>query len=118
VVVSSVYHGVGMATGDVVGGGSAHSRWRWAGEQGSATRLTGGTRQQRGTMVSGGVREEERKARQHNGGAPTGGPGPHSARRGSNSVLNRFKNIQTVQIKFEFLKTLAGSKDTSLAPKI
>jgi hypothetical protein len=30
-------------------------------------------------VVSGGVREEERKVRQHGDGAPTGGPKPHSA---------------------------------------
>jgi hypothetical protein len=51
--------------------------------------------------------------RQRSGGASTGGPDQHSAgRRGSNSVLNRFKNIQMVQMKFEFLQTLAGSRDT------
>jgi hypothetical protein len=35
-----------------------------------------------------------------------GGPSQHSAgRSGSNLVLNRFKNTQMVQIKFEFLQT-------------
>jgi hypothetical protein len=64
-------------------------------------------------MVSDGVREEERKVRKRGGGVPIGGPRQHNAgRHGSNSVLNRFKNIQTVQMKFEFLQTLAGSKDT------
>jgi hypothetical protein len=42
-------------------------------------------------MVSGGVREEERKARQCGGGAPTGVPGPHSA--GAQFKLS-FKPIQ------------------------
>jgi hypothetical protein len=64
-------------------------------------------------MVSDGVREEERKVRKRGGGVPIGGPRQHNAgRHGSNSVLNRFKNIQTVQMKFEFLQILAGSKDT------
>jgi hypothetical protein len=31
---------------------------------------------------------------------------------GSILVLNRFKNIQMVQMKFEFLQTLASSKGT------
>jgi hypothetical protein len=65
-----------------------------------ATRLTGGAGWQQGRCQRWGV-------------APTGGPGQHSARwRSSNSVLNQFKNIQMVQMKFEFPKTLAGSKDT------
>jgi hypothetical protein len=35
-------------------------------------------------------------------------PGHTVPGRGSNSVLNRFKNIQTVQMKFKFLQILAG----------
>jgi hypothetical protein len=46
---------------------------------GDAVRLTGGAGRQRGPVVSDRVREEERNARQCDGGAPTGGPGPHSA---------------------------------------
>jgi hypothetical protein len=64
-------------------------------------------------VASGGVQEEERKVRQRGGGAPTAGLSQHNVgRRGSNSVLNRFKNIQMVQMKFEFLQTLTGSRDT------
>jgi hypothetical protein len=44
-----------------------------------------------GPVVSGGVREEERKARQRGGRAPTGGPGPHSV--GARFKLD-FKLIQ------------------------
>jgi hypothetical protein len=63
--------------------------------------------------ASGGVWQGEMYVRQRGGGTPTGGPGQHSARwRSSNSILNQFKNIQMVQMKFEFPKTLAGSKDT------
>jgi hypothetical protein len=66
-----------------------------------AARLTSGAGRQRVPMGSGGVRKEERRARQRGGEATTGGPSQHSAgRRGLNSVLNRFKNIQTVQMKF------------------
>jgi hypothetical protein len=32
-------------------------------------------------------------------------------------VLNRFKIVQMVQMKFEFLQTLVGSKDTFLHSK-
>jgi hypothetical protein len=46
---------------------------------GDAVRLTGGAGRQRGPVVSNRVREEKRKARQRDGGAPIGGPGPHSA---------------------------------------
>jgi hypothetical protein len=52
------------------------------------------------------------------GGVPTSWPHQDSAgQRGSNSVLNRFKNIQTVQMKFEFLQILTGSKNTFLCSK-
>jgi hypothetical protein len=85
--VSTTDRGVGMALGSAIRGGNARSRWRRAGEQGraagrgqrGATRLTGGAGRQWRPVVSSGVREEERKARQHDGGAPIGGPGPHSA---------------------------------------
>jgi hypothetical protein len=84
--VGSADRGVGMALSGTVGGGSMRSQQRWAGKHGRAAgcgrrraaRLTGGAEWQRGPMVNGGVREEERKARQCGGGAPTGGPGPHS----------------------------------------
>jgi hypothetical protein len=69
--VSSADRGVGMALGGVGGGGSVRSWRRRAGEQ-------VGAGWHRGLVVSGGVREEERKARQRGGGAPTGGPRPHS----------------------------------------
>jgi hypothetical protein len=45
-----------------------------------AARLIGGAGCHRGPVVSGGVREEERKARQCGSGVPTGGPRPLSAR--------------------------------------
>jgi hypothetical protein len=63
-------------------------------------------------VVSGGVREEERKARQRGDGAPTGRPGPHSAGARLKLDFKPIQNIQTVQMKFEFLQILAGSKDT------
>jgi hypothetical protein len=55
--------------------------WR-TGEGGGAwaARLIGGDGCHRGPMVSGGVREEERKVRQRGGGVPTGGPRPLSAK--------------------------------------
>jgi hypothetical protein len=105
--VGSTDRGVGMTPSGVVRGGSARSR------------VTGGAGWQRGRVASGGVQEEERKVRQRGGGAPTAGLSQHSVgRRGSNSGLNRFKNIQMVQMKFEFLQTLASSKDTFRTPKI
>jgi hypothetical protein len=66
--------GAGMALGDVVGGGSARSWRRRAGEQGRA------------------AGRGRRGAAWLTGGALIGGPSQHSAgRRGSNSVLNRLK---------------------------
>jgi hypothetical protein len=59
-----------------------------------------------------GAREKERKASQRGGGAPTGGPDQHSAGARFNLGFKPIQNIQTVQMKFEFLQTLAGSKDT------
>jgi hypothetical protein len=69
-------------------------------------------------VVSGGAREEESNARQRGGGHRQAGPSHTVPGRGLNSVLNRFKNIQMVQMKFEFLKILAGSKDTFPCSKI
>jgi hypothetical protein len=80
--------------------------------RGDATRLTGGAGRQRGLVVSDRVQEEERKVRQCGSGAPTGGPGQHSTRARFKLGFKLIQNIQTVQMKFEFLKTLAGSKDT------
>jgi hypothetical protein len=57
------------------------------------------------------------RAGQRGDGVLTGGPDHTVTGHDLNSVLNRFKNIQTVQIKFEFLQTLAGSKDTFLHSK-
>jgi hypothetical protein len=45
----------------------------------AGTRLTGGAGARQGPGVSGGVREGEREAGQHGGGALTCGPGQHSA---------------------------------------
>jgi hypothetical protein len=58
------------------------------------------------------VREEERKARQCSSVAPTGGPGQHSTGARFKLGFKPIQNIQTVQMKFEFLQTLVGSKDT------
>jgi hypothetical protein len=58
-------------------------------------------------VVSGGLREEERKARQRGGGAPTGRPGQHSV--GARFKLG-FKLIQNIQMKFELLQTLGWFK--------
>jgi hypothetical protein len=49
------------------------------------------------------------RAGQLGDGALTSGPGSTVP---AGSILNQFKNIQTVQLKFEFLQTLVGSKDT------
>jgi hypothetical protein len=49
------------------------------------------------------------RAGQLGDGALTSGP---SSTVPAGSILNQFKNIQTVQLKFEFLQTLVGSKDT------
>jgi hypothetical protein len=64
-------------------------------------------------VVSGGVRGRVRESRAARRWALTGGPSS-TVPAGSvlNSVLNQFKNIQTVQMKFKFLKILVGSKDT------
>jgi hypothetical protein len=63
-----------------------------------------------------------RRKREKRGSTATGhrqaGLGHTVPGHGSNSVLNRFKNIQTAQMKFEFLQTLAGSKDTFPCSKI
>jgi hypothetical protein len=72
-------------------------------------RLTSGAGRRWGLVAAAGYA----RAGQHGDGALTFGPGHTVPGRGLNSVLNRFKNIQTVQMKFEFLQTLAGSKDTS-----
>jgi hypothetical protein len=61
-----------------------------------------------------------RARRQQGPGAQRRGAGESEREQGStvpagsvlNSVLNQFKNIQTVQMKFKFLKILVGSKDT------
>jgi hypothetical protein len=45
--------------------------------------------------------------------APTGGPDQHSAEARLKLGFKPIQNIQMVQMKFEFLKTLAGSKGTS-----
>jgi hypothetical protein len=63
-------------------------------------------------VVSGGTRE---RARQHGDGALTGGP---SSTVPVGSVLNRLKNIQTVQMKFEFIQIWQVQKIPSLASKI
>jgi hypothetical protein len=55
-----------------------------------ATRLIGGAGRQRDPVVSGGVREEERRAGQQGGRALKGGPSQHSAGRRS---LNGFNDI-------------------------
>jgi hypothetical protein len=70
------------------GGGELMNKGGWR------ARLTGGAEMSRRPSFSGGVREGDGSMRQRSGGAATGG---------SNSVLNRFKNIQTVQMNFEFL---------------
>jgi hypothetical protein len=82
-----------------------------------ATRLTGGAGQQRGLVAIGVVREEERKVRQHGGRAPTGGPGQHSAGARFKLGFKSIQNIQTVQMKFEFLQNLTSLKDTFPHPK-
>jgi hypothetical protein len=81
--------------------------------------LTGGAGRQRGPVVSGGVRGRVRESEAALQQALIGRPGS-TVPVGSvlNSVLNRFKHIQTVPMKFEFLQTLAGSKDTFRTPKI
>jgi hypothetical protein len=63
------------------------------------------------------VREEERKARQCGGGAAIGGPSQHSAGARFKLGFKPIPNIQTVQMKFEFLQTLVGSKILSRASK-
>jgi hypothetical protein len=50
-------------------------------------------------------------------GADRRAPQHSAGRLCSNSVLNQFKNIQTVQMKFEFLQILTGSKNTFLCSK-
>jgi hypothetical protein len=70
------------------GGGELANKGGWR------ARLTGGAETSQRPSVSGGVREGDGSVRQRGGGAATGG---------SNSILNRFKNIQTVQMNFEFL---------------
>jgi hypothetical protein len=63
-------------------------------------------------VVSGEVREAERKARQRGGGVPTGGLGQHNVGVWFELDFKLIQNIQTIQMKFQFLQTLAGSKDT------
>jgi hypothetical protein len=95
-----------------------HEQGRAAGHvRRGAARLTGGAERQQGRVVSCGVREEERKVRQRGGGASTGRPGQHSAGAQFKLGFKPIQNIQTVQMKFEFLQTLAGSKDTFLRSK-
>jgi hypothetical protein len=53
--------GAGMAPGGAVGGGSARSRRRRAGEQGRATRLTGGAERQRGPVSAARCKRERGK---------------------------------------------------------
>jgi hypothetical protein len=94
-----------------------HEQGRAAGRgRRSATRLTGGAGWQRGPAVSDGCGRERGKR----GGAAVG-----ADKRAwlAQCLAARFKlnfksiqNIQTVQMKFEFLQNLAGSKDTF--PKI
>jgi hypothetical protein len=70
----------------------------------------------RGRVASGpggsgrGMRERGERANVAMGCWPVG-PGDTVLGHGLNSVLNGFKNIQTVRMKFEFLQILAGSKD-------
>jgi hypothetical protein len=116
-VVSSADRGVGMAPGGAVRGGSARSRWKRAGEQGRAA----GRRRRGVARLTGGPGGNEARwsvagAGRQRGSVTTGrrqaGPGHTAPVHGSNSVLNRFKNILMIQIKFEFLQTLTSSKDT------
>jgi hypothetical protein len=72
-------------------------------------RLTGGAGRQQGPGGQRWSERESERAEQCGDGALTGGPGRIVP---ASFVLNRFKNIQMVQIKFEFLQTLVGSKDT------
>jgi hypothetical protein len=68
-------------------------------------------------VVSGGVREDERKVRQHGSGASIGGPGLHSA--GARLKLS-FKLIQKYSNGSNEIRippNLAGSKDTSPCSK-
>jgi hypothetical protein len=76
-------------------------------------RLTGGAGRQRGLGVSGGVQERVREKGTAWQRALTSGP-DSTVTVGSflNSGLNRFKHIQTVLMKFEFLQIFACSKDT------
>jgi hypothetical protein len=91
-------------------------RWRYCayrGERRGAAnavreRLISGARRQRGPRVSGGVQERVRECGAARRWALSAGPGSTAP---LGSVLNRFKNIQAVPKKFEFLQTLAGSKD-------
>jgi hypothetical protein len=52
------------------------------------------------------------------GRAPTGRPSQHSAGARFKLGFKPIQNIQTVQMKFEFLQTLVGSKDTFPRSKI
>jgi hypothetical protein len=103
-----------------VEGDSSRARWRRVAEHGRAAghrQHSAGATDKRGQMslgpgVSGGVREGERRARQHDGGAPRCGPGQHSAGRHG---LNGFESIQKFkrdQNDFKFLQTLTASNRT------
>jgi hypothetical protein len=61
-------------------------------------------------VVSGGVWEEERKSRQRGDGALTGRLGQYSVGARFKLSFKPIQNIQTVQMKFKFLQTLAGLK--------
>jgi hypothetical protein len=76
--------------------------------------LTGGAGRQWGPVVSGGVRGRVRESEAALQRVLIGRPGSTVP---VGSVLNRFKHIQTVPMKFEFLQTLAGSKDTFVHSK-
>jgi hypothetical protein len=65
-------------------------------------------------VVSDGAREERGERGSTAAGRRQVGTGHTVLGCGSNSVLNQFKNIQTVQMKFEFFQNLADSKDTFL----
>jgi hypothetical protein len=81
-------------------------------------RLIGGAGRQREPSGQQSGAGESERVRQCGDGALTGGPGSIVlASSVLNLVLNRFNNIQMVQMKFEFLQIWAGLKDTFLHSK-